>query len=342
MKTYKLLVLTNHKMQSSSNSIYALLTALARHEACERIDVASLGVSANKLFFKYHLESRLMAAPISRGFRFSEDGRAFLSQARWVEVNEYDFIFLRLPPPADALFFEFLTSVFPANRIINRPEGIMETGSKKYLLQHPELCPPMRYCEHIDQVEHFSQLFPIVLKPLNGYGGHGIIRIDGEKVWLGPQEISFSQFARQFRGNNQPFLAMKYLKHVSRGDKRVVVCRDTIVGASLRKPAKGNWLCNGAQGGASGRTIITKEERQIAAQLGKDLMKKGIFMFGFDTLTDDEGKRVLSEINTQSIGGLKQISEQRGSQILEKVTNLFWWHVKSIVDEEIFVSRAGS
>jgi glutathione synthase len=341
MKTYKLLVLTNHQTHSSSNSIYALLTALARHEACERIDVASSGIPANKSFFKHHVGSRLLAAPVSENFHFSEDGQDYISQARWVDVSEYDFIFLRLPPPADALFFDFLTSVFPAGRIINRPSGILETGSKAYLLQYPELCPPMRLCEDMDQVENYARLFPIVLKPMNGYGGQGIIRVDGEKVWIGHQEISFSAFARQFQGKNQPFLAMKYLKHVSRGDKRVVVCRGAIIGASLRKPAKGNWLCNGAQGGASGRTIITKEERRIAEHLGADLLKKGIFMFGFDTLTDDDGKRVLSEINTQSIGGLKQISEQRGAHILEKVTQLFWLHVKSIVDEEFLVSRTG-
>lgn len=342
MKTHKLLVLTNHQTHSSSNSIYALLTSLARHEACERIDVASAGVPANKLFFKYHLESRLLAAPVSDHFHFSEDGRAYVNQAKWVEISEYDFIFLRLPPPADALFFEFLTSVFPANRIFNRPSGIMETGSKMYLLQHPHLCPPMRFCEHIDQVENFARLFPIVLKPLNGYGGHGVIKIEGEKVWKGQELVSFSTFARQFQQLNEPVLAMKYLKNVRRGDKRVVVCNDSIVGASLRKPAKGDWLCNGAQGGASGRTIVTKEEKRIAAQLGRDLMKKGIFMFGFDTLTNDEGKRVLSEINTQSIGGLKQISEQRGPHILEKITDLFWSHVKNIVNEEHIVSRARS
>ncbi len=340
MKTYKLLVLTNHKTHSSSNSIYALLTALARHEACGQIDVASAGLPANKLFFKYHLESRLLAAPITEDFQFSEDGKSYQAKARWVEAGEYDFIFLRMPPPADKLFFDFLTSIFPAERIINNPNGILETGSKKYLLRHANLCPPIQYCEDIEQVEDFARQFPIVLKPLNSYGGNGVIKIDGDQVWMGNQILSFAEFTRQFQERPQPVLAMKYLKHVRRGDKRIVVCNGKIVGASLRKPAKGNWLCNGAQGGASGRTIITKEERLIAKQLGVDLLKKGVFMFGFDTLTDDEGKRVLSEINTQSIGGLKQINEQSGSHILENITDLFWNYVKKNVDEKLLVGRA--
>lgn len=342
MKKYKLLVLTNHKTHSESNSIYALLTALARHEACERIDVASSGIPANKLFFKYHTESQLLTAPVTEGFHFSEDGSDFLRKACWADVREYDFIFLRMPPPADPVFFEFLSTVFPEKRIINRPKGILETGNKKYLLNYAQWCPPMAFCEHIDQVASFAQQFPIVLKPLNGYGGHGVIKIDGEKVWINKQTLTFKEFAQQAQFAEHPVLAMKYLKNVSRGDKRVVVCNGKIVGASLRKPARGNWLCNGAQGGASGRTIITKQERLIAEELGKDLLEKGIFMFGFDTLTDDEGKRVLSEINTQSIGGLKQISEQKNTSFLENIAKAFWAYAKKIVDEEFLIDRAGS
>ena len=342
MKAFKLLVLTNHKTHSSSNSIYALLTALARHEACGQIDVASSGITANKLFFNCHLETRLLAATVKDDFVYSDSGKAYLNRAHWVNLSEYDFIFLRLPPPANEAFFNFLTTVFPSQRIVNNPKGIIETGNKKYLLKHSKLCPPMKFCQDIDQVENFARLFPIVLKPLNGYGGAGLIKIDGQRVWMGNTLISFKEFAEKFQQKGQPILAMKYLKNVSQGDKRVIVCRDTIVGASLRKPPKGNWLCNTAQGGISTRTIITKEERAIAASLSKALMQKGIFMFGFDTLTDDEGKRVLSEINTQSIGGLKQINEQGGPNILQLITELFWKHLNKIVDAEHIAGRPES
>ncbi len=340
MKSIKLLVLTNHKTHSTTNSIYALLTALARHNACSRIDVASAGLSANKLFFKYHLESRLLAAPVSSPFDFSIDGAGYKRQARWVEIMEYDLILLRMPPPANQLFFNFLTTVFPAKRIINNPQGILETGSKQYLLKHQALCPPMKYCQTIEEVEAFAAHFPVVLKPLNNYGGQGIIKSEGKKVWRGNEEIDFDSFALQFEQAGQPVLAMKYLKNVNRGDKRVIVCNGTVVGASLRKPAKGSWLCNGAQGGQSSRTRITREERHIADQVSEALLKKGIFMFGFDTLVDDTGKRVLSEINTQSVGGLKQIAEQSGSHVLEKIAGLFWAYAKNIVEETTTISHS--
>ncbi len=339
MKGLKLLVLTNHKTHTSRNSIYALLTALARHDASSQIDVASAGLSANKLFFDFHLESRLMAAPVLPSFEFSIEGEYYLQQSRWVEIMEYDLILLRMPPPADQLFFDFLTTVFPAERIINNPHGILETGSKQYLLQHQELCPPMKYCQTVAEVEQFAAHFPIVLKPLNNYGGKGIIKLNGKKIWKGNELITFDEFAQEFEQAGRPVLAMKYLKKVNRGDKRIIVCNDTVIGASLRKPAKGNWLCNGAQGGQSGRTRITREERLIADQLSKALLKKGVFMFGFDTLVDDNGKRILSEINTNSIGGLKQISEQSGPHIMPKVAKLFWAHAKKIINATAMVSR---
>jgi glutathione synthase len=47
-------------------------------------------------------------------------------------------------------------------------------------------------------------------------------------------------------------------------------------------------------------------------------------MYGVDTLTDDNGKRVLSEINTTSIGGLRQIQELYNQPILKRISDRLW------------------
>jgi len=47
-------------------------------------------------------------------------------------------------------------------------------------------------------------------------------------------------------------------------------------------------------------------------------------MYGVDTLVNDEGKRVLSEINTTSIGGLPQIEAMTGQPVVEKAAGLIW------------------
>ena len=117
---------------------------------------------------------------------------------------------------------------------------------------------------------------------------------------------------------------MKYLKNVKQGDKRIVVVNGQILGASLRLPADNSWLCNVAMGGSSNITQVEKEEEEIIRIINPTLSDKGIVMYGVDTLVGDDGKRVLSEINTTSIGGLPQIAAMNNLPLLERAIDLIW------------------
>jgi glutathione synthase len=70
--------------------------------------------------------------------------------------------------------------------------------------------------------------------------------------------------------------------------------------------------------------VITAEEEQMVKVINPILSKLGIVMYGVDTLTDDNGKRVLSEINTTSIGGLRQIQELYNQPILKRISDRLW------------------
>ena len=111
---------------------------------------------------------------------------------------------------------------------------------------------------------------------------------------------------------------MKYLKNVKQGDKRIVVVNGEILGASLRLPAENSWLCNVAMGGSSNVAQVEKEEEEIIQLINPTLSDKGIVMYGVDTLVSDDGKRVLSEINTTSIGGLPQIAAMNNLPLVEQ------------------------
>jgi len=101
-------------------------------------------------------------------------------------------------------------------------------------------------------------------------------------------------------------LAMKYLNGVSKGDKRIVVCNGSVIATVLRKPKGNNWLCNLSMGGTFEMDVgVTNSELEIIEQMNSDLQKKGIFIYGLDTLYDEQQqKRVLSEINTSNVGGV--------------------------------------
>jgi glutathione synthase len=104
-------------------------------------------------------------------------------------------------------------------------------------------------------------------------------------------------------------IAMKYLKNVKNGDKRIVVVNGKILGGILRKPQPDSWLCNTDKGGLPVISNITPEEEKICVIVNKDLAEKGQVIYGIDTLEDDDGTRILSEINTVNAGGLHELYE---------------------------------
>lgn len=334
MQGYNLLILTDHRVHSAENSIYALVQALLRDPACGRIDIASRGVARNERFFIHQQTDTLYVSTADHHFMYHPQGFFFNRQLHRVSLRDYDVLLLRLPHPTPVTFWDFLADRFPPQQTINNPLGIKQTNSKAFLLNFASVCPPMQLCESIEEIEQLARQFPIVLKPLRDYGGKGIVKIDGSFVWEGNQKIPMRKFQQQFRAHPQPYLAMKFLKNVHQGDKRVIVIGDQIVGASLRLPAKNSWICNVSQGGTSNTTDVTERERIIMQTIHPTLKKAGILYYGFDTLVDDDGQRVLSEINTTSIGGLPQIRRMTGRDVVAELAQLVWQLVDKAVENE--------
>ncbi len=327
MKKLKLLVLTDHSNHSAENSLYTLVQFMRLHPNCEQVDVATRGNELNGFFFIKFIPKNIFVTKVDRHFAFSSNGDAFKTNLRRSFLKDYDAVWLRMPPPLSSDFLAFLTQAFPNQLIINNPTGIYETGSKAFLLNFKDSCPPMSICTTIESIRDFKKQFPIVLKPYRDYGGKGIIRIDGDTVWDGGVKMTFKAFTNQYKEKSIPYLGVKFLKNVGQGDKRIVVVDGQIMGASLRLPAKGSWICNVAQGGTSNMAKVSEEEETIIQKINPILSKMGIVMYGVDTLVDDNGKRVLSEINTTSIGGLPQIARMEGKPLVKQATDLIWDYI---------------
>lgn len=327
MQQYKILVLTDHTNHSEHNSLYALAVAMSLHPRCAQLDVATRGEAANASFFAGEQARELSVSPVEKNFAFSPNGSFFKQNLRREFLTTYDAIWLRLPPPLSEDFLNFLIQKFPQQLIINDPKGIQLTGSKGFLMRFPDLSAPMKICESIADIIAFKNRFPIVLKPFREYGGKGIIRIDGDRVWEGKEEYTFAELVQRMEGRKIEYLGVKFLKNVSQGDKRIVVVNGKIMGASLRLPAKDSWLCNVAMGGSSTFALADQEEENIVEQINPTLGALGIVMYGVDTLVDDNGKRVLSEINTTSIGGLPQIANLMDRPLVEEAVDLIWNYI---------------
>lgn len=316
------LILTDHTAHSSENSLYSLAVELVLHKHVARVDVASKKSLENNAFFSCRKNADLWITEVDENFEFKKKDHPLDKLDSKCELKSYDFIWLRLPPPLSESFLHFLDRQFKGKVIINNPLSILETGSKAFLLNFIEVCPPLQLCNSAEDILNFSQRFPIVLKPLREYGGRGILKIENNRVSNGIENYSFDEFLLKFEESPTEYLAVKYLRNVKQGDKRIIVIDGEIMGASLRLPKQDSWLCNIAMGGTSQHTEVLAEEVEIVKVLNPILGSKGIVMYGVDTLMGDYGKRVLSEINTTSIGGLPQMARLQNTPLVKIGVNL--------------------
>ena len=243
--------------------------------------------------------------------------------------------FLRLPRPISDGYLTKLGDYFKDKCIINEPMGIVETSNKSFLPRFAHLTVPMKVCHSVEEVKEFADDREIVLKPLKEYGGKGLMRIKGDQAWMGDNLISTQKLLNDIESIlvADGYLAMEFLPNVSQGDKRLLVVDGEIMAASLRLPKEGSWLCNVAQGGQSVSSIPEPEEIEMIQELQPVLKAKGIFIYGVDTLVNNEGKRVLSEINTLSIGGFPQAEKQTGLPILSRTIDKIIDHIDSFYDK---------
>lgn len=324
MSNKNVLILTDHTKHSSENSLYDLSIKMLAHSKTHSVDIASRANPNNAAFFSSQRTASLWATPIDDTFAYSKEDHPLSKDFRPIDLKNYELVWLRLPPPLSSEFLDFISYVFPDSIIINNPKAIELTGSKKFLLNFPSVCAPMKVCSTIQEIKDFKLQYPIVLKPYNEYGGRGIVKIENDWVSTDGKTYSFDEFAMSYNQHPIEYLGVKFLRNVSQGDKRIVVVNGQILGASLRLPAKNSWLCNVSMGGSSNSAEVEKEEKEIVQLVNPILSKLGIVMYGIDTLVNDEGIRVLSEINTTSIGGLPQIAATKNEPLVEKAIDLIW------------------
>jgi glutathione synthase len=304
---------------SKENSLYTILKHMASHDNCQEIVVASRSNIKNDPFFYQHNFKELYTTKVNSDFNYDSSRLELLETKDKVIPNDYDIIFLRLPRPTTDKFLKKLGSEFIAKCIINNPFGIINCSTKSVLLNFKNVCPPIKLCYTIKDVLSFSDQHDIVLKPLKEYGGKGIIRIKDGVLNDGRKDHSITEYLQTIEKKlaKEGYLAMKYLKNVKQGDKRLIVVGGEVLAASLRIPAENSWLCNVAMGGVSEKTEPNLKEIEIVRHIDPFLSKHGILIYGVDTLVDDEGHRTLSEINALSIGGFPQAEKQTGKPIIQ-------------------------
>ncbi len=316
-----ILILTDHKKHYQSNSFYGITNALVEHTRIKNVFVCSRSDNRNTPFFNGDRAAFLYLLKVEEKLTFTSFKEIAKKAKKHLPV-EIDTILFRLPRPIKAKFIKTLQSRFKNCNIVNNIASIDRLSNKSFLLELDKFVPPVKLCVDWNQIDSFYTQFPIVLKPLKNYGGKGIIKLADQTAYFGHQkQMRLHDFKNWYLTNTQPYLAMKYMPLIQEGDKRIVVVNSKPLGALIRKPKKGGWMCNASQGGISEISSLNKRDHEIIQYLNPIFKSHNVFMYGVDLLTNSVGKRMISEINTLSIGGLQPLYDYGHRNVFKQYSN---------------------
>ncbi len=233
---------------------------------------------------------------------------------------EFDVVVVRTDPPFDAdylamtLLLEFARG---STLVVNDPRALRESNEKLYALRFPELMPATVVTADVDDLCTFADEHGgAVLKPLDGHGGDGVVRLR-VKDPRGDQIVSEAT-----GGGARPVMAQEFLAKVVDGDRRILLLDGEPLGALNRVPARGEFRANISRGARVEVAEIQASDRRIIDTLAPALRRDGLWFVGIDVI---DGR--LSEINVTSPTGLRQLT--RGSGKRPDLTVIDWFEART-------------
>ncbi len=239
----------------------------------------------------------------------------------WIELKEnkciplakFSCIWMRKDPPVDEgyLYATHLLEVAERKgvKVVNKPSSLRAWNEKLGALRYSHLMAPTIVASKVNDLINFAQANEeVVIKPLGGKGGQGVIRLNknspGSRAII---ELITSQ-------EQLPVMMQKFIPEVQNGDKRIIIVDGKPLGAINRIPNQGDFRSNLAMGGKAEKTFLSNAEKSICLELSEHLQEEGLFFVGIDVING-----MLSEINVTSPTGLREIEKLSNRNISEEV-----------------------
>jgi glutathione synthase len=221
-------------------------------------------------------------------------------------VTELDALFLRKNPPIDYQVMEFLGPVSDKIFMVNNTLGQINGNSKVYTLNFPDIIPETHISRDPPRLKKIIDDFggDMVIKPLHGYGGHGVIKVSNRDQENLTSLINYYVGAGKPYPERNPIMVQEYLKTVKTdGDVRILLLNGDILGAMRRKSVSGDFRTNVHAGAKAFKHVATPAEREICEIIKGRLIKDGLYFVGIDIIGDK-----LVEVNCVSPGGIPRIN----------------------------------
>ena len=221
----------------------------------------------------------------------------------------FDVIFFRANPPLDPIMLNFLDSVKDDVFIMNSLQGMREANNKLYTAAfgdaHSNIIPNTHVSKSkdylIEQIRE-SKSDKMILKPLNGFGGSGVILI--EKSAMSNINSLLDFYINRENSKSNYVILQDYIEGADQGDVRILMLNGFPVGAMKRVPGQGDHRSNVSAGGSVQRHSLSKAEKDLCKQIGPKLVNDGLYFVGIDVIG---GKLV--EVNVMSPGGITYINK---------------------------------
>ena len=263
------------------------------------------------------------AKVLKRDKPVSKNIKSFYKNAQFKEemlpLAGFDVIFMRANPPLDNIVLNFLDSVKNDVFIINDVEGLREANNKLYTAAFydpkNEIIPATHVSknkEYLKKVIKESDSEKMIMKPLNGFGGSGVIVI--EKGARSNINSLLDFYISGKDGDSNYVILQDYVEGAELGDIRVLMLHGEPIGAMRRVPAADDARSNVAAGGRVERHTLTKEEKRLCKMVGPKLVEDGLYFVGLDLIG---GK--LIEVNVLSPGGINYINKLNKGKIQRKI-----------------------
>lgn len=255
--------------------------------------------------------------------KYSNMPEIFYKNAKFREqmlpLAGFDIIFMRANPPLDSIVLNFLDSVKDDVLVVNDVQGLREANNKLYTAAMNDVAhiiTPRTFVsknkDYLLKVIKESDSQKMIMKPLNGFGGSGVIVIERDAM----QNInSLLDFYITGKGGETNYVILQdYVPGAEEGDVRVLMLHGEPIGAMKRVPAEGEARSNVHAGGKVRKHSLTREELRTCRLIGPKLVKDGLYFVGLDLIG---GK--LIEVNVLSPGGIVNINKLNKTKLQRRI-----------------------
>jgi glutathione synthase len=283
---------------AGDSSFALMLAAQARGHRLFHYAAEDLNYQAGRVWARAH--------PVTVQ-RVEGDHFSFGDPVRLDLGDQADVVLMRQDPPFDLGYItatHLLERIAHRTLVVNDPAQVRNAPEKLFVLDYAHFMPPTLITRSVEEARIFlAEHGSVVVKPLHGNGGKAIFKIDADGQNLSSLIEVFNTAYRE------PHMVQAFLPEIAEGDKRIVLIDGEVAGAINRMPGEGEIRSNLAVGGSAAKTELTDREREICAELGPELKRRGLLFVGIDVI----GGKWLTEINVTSPTGIVAIDRFNGT-----------------------------